>query len=315
MFINYLSEYLPEPLIPNDYFFENCGITDAEIIAKSGIRYRRYTQPDENTNTMAIEAVKTAVDRLSYSIGEVDLIIGATYTPFDTVGTIAHAVQSYFKIDKTRCFNIDSACSSFINALEVAEAYFTIGKAHKALLVVSENNSLYSNPSDPQSGFLWGDGAAAVFLSKEKCSDDGFEVIDINTQGLGNIGKNVDGVYLRPSNGGLKMPFGKDVFQYACNVMAVETEQILRKNNLSISEIDYFIPHQANIRIMEYVAKKLNINPGCVLANIENYGNTGSASTPIVLAQNKNIFKPGDKIVIAVFGGGYSSGSVLLTKI
>ena len=315
MFINLISEYLPDTIIPNDYFFDNCGITDAEIIAKSGIRYRRHTRSDENTNTMAIEAVKNAEGRLPYRIGEVDLIIGATYTPFDTVGTIAHAVQAYFKIDKTRCFNIDSACSSFINALEVVEAYFTTGKAHKALLVISENNSLYSNPSDPKSGFLWGDGAAAVVLSNERYSDEDIEVIDINTTGLGNIGKSIEGVYLRPGNGGIKMPFGKDVFQFACTYMVQETEQILCKNNISVNQLNYFIPHQANARITDFVAKKLKLDTAQILTNIEQFGNTGSASTAIVLSQNMRNFKTNDLIVISVFGGGYSSGAVLLKKL
>lgn len=314
MIINLVTEYLPGTVIPNDYFYDNYGITNDEIISKSGIKQRRRTLPDENTNTMAVEVVMNALGKLPYSINEIDLIIGATYTPFDTVGTIAHAVQAYFKMDKTRSFTIDSACSSFINAMEIVEAYFTTGKAHKALLVISENNSLYTNFNDPKSGFLWGDGAAAVFISKERCSDDDLEVIDINTRGLGNIGKNIEGVYLRPTNGGLKMLFGKDVFQHACTMMVEETKQILRNNNLSISELDYFIPHQANMRIIDFVARKLKIDPARVLNNIEFLGNTGSASTAIALAQNRAKFKKGDTIIIAVFGGGYSSGAVLLKK-
>lgn len=315
MIINLVTEYLPGIVIPNDYFFDNYGITSNEIIAKSGIKQRRRTLPDENTNTMAVEVVKNALGKLPYCINEIDLIIGATYTPFDTVGTIAHAVQAYFKMDKTRSFNIDSACSSFINALEVADAYFATGKAHKALLVISENNSLYNNFNDPKSGFLWGDGAAAVFISKERCSDDDLEVLDINTRGLGNIGKNIEGVYLRPSNGGLKMPCGKDVFQNACTYMIEETEKILKNNNLIISDVDFFIPHQANIRIIDYVVKKLNINNNQILNNIEFLGNTGSASTAIVLAQNRHRFKKDDRIVISVFGGGYSSGAALIRKL
>lgn len=315
MIINYVSEYLPNCIITNDYFFENFGITSGEIFDKSGIKQRRYTLLNENTNTMAIEAIKNAFNKLPYSLDEIDLIIGVTYTPFDTVATLAHAVQAHYKIERAKCFTISSACSSFINALETVDAYLTTYKAKKALLVVSENNSLYTNFTDIKSSFLWGDGAAAIFISKERYTEEDLEVLDINSKGLGNIGKNVQGVYLQPTNGGLKMPFGRDVFQQACTSMVEETQQILKKNNLHVQELNYFIPHQANIRIIDFVAKRLAINPMKVLNNIEYLGNTGSASTAIALAQNKDKFMINDTIVITVFGGGYSCGTTLLKKL
>jgi len=111
------------------------------------------------------------------------------------------------------------------------------------------------------------------------------------------------------------MSFGKDVFQYACKYMLLETEHILHNNDLHLSELNYFIPHQANARISDYVAKNLRLEPSQVLTNIELYGNTGSASTPIVLSQNMGRYQQDDIIVISVFGGGYSSGAVLLKKL
>jgi len=259
MIINLVTNYLPNVVIPNDYFFENYGITNEEIIAKSGIKQRRRTLPNENTNSMAIEAVKKALHIMPFPIDEIDLIIGATYTPYDTVGTLAHAVQKQFNIANAKCFTVDSACSSFVNALEIVECYFANKKASKALIIVSENNSVYNDYSDKKSGFLWGDGAAAVVISNERYSDEDIEVIDIKTTGLGNIGKSIEGVYLRPGNGGIKMPFGKDVFQFACTYMIQETEQILHKNGIDISQLNYFIPHQANKRITDYVAEKIEI--------------------------------------------------------
>jgi 3-oxoacyl-[acyl-carrier-protein] synthase-3 len=315
MIINLVTNYLPNVVIPNDYFFENYGITNEEIIAKSGIKQRRRTLPNENTNSMAIEAVKKALHIMPFPIDEIDLIIGATYTPYDTVGTLAHAVQKQFNIANAKCFTVDSACSSFVNALEIVECYFANKKASKALIIVSENNSVYNDYSDKKSGFLWGDGAAAVVISNERYSDEDIEVIDIKTTGLGNIGKSIEGVYLRPGNGGIKMPFGKDVFQFACTYMIQETEQILHKNGIDISQLNYFIPHQANKRITDYVAEKLKLKNTQVLTNIEHLGNTGSASTAIVLSDNWSKFKQNDKIVISVFGGGYSSGAVLLKKL
>jgi len=315
MIINYINSYIPEIIVPNDFFTDNYDISDEVIISKCGIKQRRRTRPEENTNSMAIEAVKKVLFESPLSLNEIDLIIGATYTPYDTVGTLAHAVQNQFNIANAKCFTVDSACFSFINALEIVDCYFVNKKASNALIIVSENNSVYNDYSDEKSGFLWGDGAAAVVLSNERHSNEDVEVIDINTTGLGNIGKSIEGVYLRPGNGGIKMPFGKDVFQYACTYMIQETEQILRKNDISVNQLNYFIPHQANARITDFVAKKLKLNTAQILTNIEQFGNTGSASTPIVLSQNMRNFKPNDLIVISVFGGGYSSGAVLLKKL
>lgn len=315
MIINLVTDYIPDIVIPNEYFLNNYGITNEEIVSKSGIKQRRRTRPDENTNSMAIEAVKKALPDLPFPINEIVLIIGATYTPYDTGGTMAHAVQKQFKIGKAKCFTIDSACSSFVNAIEIVDCYFANKKASKALIVISENNSAYNDDSDKNSGFLFGDGAAAVFITNQRYSTDDIEVLDVNTSGLGHIGKSIDAVYVRPNNGGIRMPFGKDVFQFACTYMLLETEQILNKNGIPLNQLDYFIPHQANARITDYVAKKLNLESSRVLTNIEQFGNTGSASTPIVLSQNMRKFKQNDTICISVFGGGYSSGVVILKKL
>lgn len=314
MIINSVTEYLPCAIISNEYFFEVAGLSCDEIISKSGIKQRRRTQPQENANSMAIEVVKKAHQNLPFSLDEIDLIIGATYTPYDTVGTIAHAVQKEFSIENTRCFTVGSACSSFVNAMEVAESFFANKKANKALIITSENNSAYVDDADRNTGFLFGDGAAAVFVTNERYSLDDIEVLDMNTTGLGHIGESTEAIFVRPNDGGLKMPFGKDVFYHACQFMIRETEQILKKNNIPISKLHYFIPHQANARITDYVASKLHLEPSRVLTNIEHCGNTGSASAPIVLAQNFVRFQPNDLIVISVFGGGYSSGALLLRK-
>lgn len=315
MIINLISHYIPEVVVPNIYFTANYGISNEDIISKSGIKQRRRVPPGENTNSMAIEAIKKAMPKLPFPINQIDLIIGATYTPFDTIGTLAHAVQKEFNIINAKCFTIDSACSSFVNAIETVECYFVNKKATKALIVISENNSAYNDETDKKSNFLWGDGAAAVFISNERFSNEDMEVLDVNTTGLGHIGKSIDAVCLKPNNGGLRMPFGRDVFQFACTYMIQETEKILNKNNLSVNCLNYFIPHQGNSRISDYVAKRLNIESSCVLSNIEQHGNTGSAGTPIVLSQNWARFMKNDTIVISVFGGGYSSGAILLIKL
>lgn len=314
MYINAASHYLPTTTIFNEYYTRLAGLSDEWIYKRSGIRSRSKANSNENTNTMAIEAVKGAIDSLPYSIKDVDLIVGATYTPYDTVGTLAHAVQRYFHIPKAQVISISSACSSFLNAVEIVEGYFAINKAHKAIVVASEHNSAYSSDTDPQSGHLWGDGAGAVFITKEPVSEEDIKIIDLNTTGLGHIGKGIDGVYLRPNEGGLKMPFGRDIFINASKYMISEVKNILKKNRLGSEEIVYLIPHQANSRIIAQVAEGLGLHSGELIMNIEESGNTGCASTMIAFSQSWKMFKKDELIVVTVFGGGYSSGAMLLKK-
>jgi 3-oxoacyl-[acyl-carrier-protein] synthase-3 len=314
MYINAACHYLPEIIISNDHYTNLNGLTDEWIYKRSGIKRRTKARPDENTNTMSIEAMKAAISRLPYSLSDVDLIVGATYTPYDTIGTLAHAVQGYFNIHRAKAITITSACSSFLNAVEIVEGYFATNKAQRAIVITSEHNSAYNDDRDKQSGYLWGDGAAAAFISKEKNSEKDIKILDLNTTGLGHIGKGIEGVYLRPKNGGLQMPYGKDIFVYACKYMVSEVENILKKNHFTLDDIDYLIPHQANFRIIDKVAKTLGLRNGQMIMNIEEIGNTGCASTLVALSQNWDRFLKDELIVITVFGGGYSSGAMLLKK-
>ncbi|OPY79352.1 MAG: 3-oxoacyl-(acyl-carrier-protein) synthase 3 [Syntrophorhabdus sp. PtaU1.Bin153] len=314
MYINTASHYLPELIIPNQYYTTLNGLTDEWIYRRSGIRNRTKASASENTNTMGIEAVRAAIQGLPYPVREVDLIVGATYTPYDTVGTLAHAVQSHFDIRGARAVSVSSACSSFINAVEIVEGYFATNKATKAIVVASEHNSAYSDDKDEQSGHLWGDAAGAVFISKERLSAGDIEILDVNTSGLAHIGKGVEGVYLRPNGGGLRMPYGRDVFVYASKYMASEVVDILKKNGFTADDVDYLIPHQANSRIIDNVAESLGLRNGQLITNIEETGNTGCASTLIAFSQNWNRFQKDQLIVFTVFGGGYSSGAMLMRK-
>ena len=314
MYIDAIAHYLPETTLPNEYYARLTGLTDEWIYGRSGIRTRSRARPDENTNTMAVEAVKAAMGRLPYPLKEVDLIVGATYTPYDTVATIAHAVQSSFTIPGARAILVSSACSSFLNAVEVVEGYFATNKSRKALVVISEHNSAYSDDRDEQAGHLWGDGAAAVFISKDGHGEKGLEILDINTSGLGHVGKSLEAVHLRPNNGGLVMPHGRDIFVNATKFMVTEVETLLARNHIALEDITYLIPHQANMRIITHVTQTLGMRDSQVIVNIEDAGNTGSASTAIALSQNWERFVEGDLIAVTVFGGGYSSGGMLLKK-
>lgn len=312
IYIDAIGHYLPKELITNDHFEKVNGLTDEWISKRTGISSRVRCGENENGNTMAIDAVRSMKENYNCTLNDVDLIVGATYSPYDTVLSLAHAVQREFKIEGARTVAITSACSSFINALEIVEGYFASGKSKKAIVVVSEHNSAYSDDLCSKSGHLWGDGSAAIVISKERSSETILEIADIYTEGLGHIGQADTSVYLRPNNGKLEMPIGRDVFIHACTYMAKAIEIITKRNEMSIDDIDYLIPHQANIRIMKNVASGLKIPTEKVIVNVDKLGNTGSASTLIALSQEKEKITPGTQVVIAVFGGGYSTGSVLI---
>ncbi len=315
MYINAIGSYVPSLRITNDYFLTVNGLTDEWIQQRTGIRSRSHADPDENHNTMGLDAIRDAMQRLPYPVTDVDLIVSASYSPCDTVGTLAHVAQREFAIAGAKAVYASAACSSFINGLEIVEGYFAMGKATKALLICSEHNTFYSHPSDPKSGHLWGDAAVAYFLSADPIGDGDFKVLTVFTEGLGNIGKGPEGVKLRPKDGGITMPDGRDVFIHACRYMVYALEHALCQCAITTADVDYYICHQANKRIVVQVENRLDIPTERFLNNIEELGNTGSASAPLVLAQHQDEMKPGQRAALMVFGGGYSCGCFIVEKI
>ncbi|MDR2140096.1 MAG: ketoacyl-ACP synthase III [Tannerella sp.] len=312
MYINASGYYVPEERVPNEYFLELNGLTDQWIVQRTGIVTRSRARPEENINTMGIEAIRHALPTLPYDIREVDLILSASYSPYDTVGTAAHVAQREFAIEDAKAFSLSSACSSFINALEIIEGYFASGKSQKALIICGDKNWAYSHPDDPQSGHLWGDASVAFFISKEQVTERDARVLEIYTQALGCLGKGPEGVQLRPGDGGIRMPEGKDVFVQACTLMPRNALRLLENNGYTWDDLSYFIAHQANLRIMKNIAEQIRMPEEKMLHNIEEVGNTGGASCALVYTQNKDRFKPGDLICLTVFGGGYSAGACLI---
>lgn len=312
MFVNATGHYVPPLRIHNDYFLNVNGLTNEWIFQRTGISTRSKASEEESIDMMCSEAVKNAIPNLPYNLEEIDLIIFASYSPSDTVATTAHVIQREFNLVNAKAFFISSACSSAINAIEIIDSFFQTGKASKALLVSADRNSSYSNEDDPKSGHLWGDAAAAVCFSKERYRPNEPEVIDVISQGLGHVGKGPGGVSLKPRTEGIRMPDGKDVFIHACNYIARNTEEILKKNDFTVDDLSYFIGHQANMRILSHVSKELNLPDEKVLSNIKELGNTGSVSSILVFTQNYDRFKSGELICLTVFGGGYSSGACLI---
>ena len=156
MFIHAISSYLPTQVIPNEYFTQLNGLSDEWITARTGISERRRTAPGENTATMGLAAVDRLLPQLHCPAADIDLIVGATYTPYDTIVTLAHAIQHHIGVADVPVVSLSSACSSLLNAIELVQGYFAMKKARRALVVVSDNNTAYNNETDPSAGHLWG---------------------------------------------------------------------------------------------------------------------------------------------------------------
>lgn len=312
MYINSMGNYVPSARVTNDYFENLNGLEPGWILQRTGISSRSKAGPGEGSDSMAIAAIEDALKTLPYDIKDVDLIVAACYSIYDTVATPAHVAQQHYNISGAKAVYVSAACSSFINGLEVIEGYFAAGKATKALLICTEHNTYYSNEHDHKAGHLWGDAAVAFFLSKDKVADTDIKTLDIFTEGLGNVGKGPGGVKLRPKEEGIMMPDGRDVFIHACKYMIYALRNSLKHTGLHIEDLNKLICHQANRRIVAQVAHQLDKPLDDFLNNIEVLGNTGSASAPLVLTQNLDKFKKGDKAALMVFGGGYSCGCFIV---
>jgi 3-oxoacyl-[acyl-carrier-protein] synthase-3 len=315
VYLHHVAAYLPAAVVTNEHFTRLNGLASDWIIERTGIRERRKAAPGENANTMAIAATQALLAELpDFDPASIDLIVAGTYTPHDTIYTAAHAVQRLLNTNEIPVVSISSACSSLLNAVEIVEGYFALGKASRALVVVSEHNTAYNNEEDTMAGHLWGDGAAALLFSKEPLAVGDLRVVQVLTGGAAPMGKADEAVTLKPVDKGIVMPFGRDVFQQACTYMARITQQLLDKNHLTVSELNYLIPHQANLRISANVVKQLGLDPARAVNNIERLGNTGCAGAAIGLAEIWPRIQAGENIIVTVFGGGYSYGAMLLEK-
>ncbi|QKZ11925.1 3-oxoacyl-ACP synthase III family protein [Spirosoma sp. KUDC1026] len=310
MYIHAVSHYLPSEVVDNEHFTQLNGLSNDWIVERTGISERRKAAPGENTNTMTLEVVKRLQDKVDLSA--VDLIVGATYTPYDTIVSLAHEAQHYLEIADIPVVSISTACSSLLNAIEVVEGYFALNKATRALVIVSEHNTVYNNERDTMSGHLWGDGAAALYITKERQSEHDFDIKGLLTGGAAHSQKATTGVMLKPSEGGVSMPHGRDVFIHACQYMPKATLDILARCDVPLSDVNYVLPHQANLRISRNVMNTLNLPEDKLISNIQYLGNTGCAGCAIGLSENWDKFKKGERIIVTVFGGGYSYGAMLI---
>ncbi|MDH3642396.1 MAG: ketoacyl-ACP synthase III [Gammaproteobacteria bacterium] len=306
---------MPPARVDNKQFSELTGRDPEWFVARTGIQSRSRANDTETTTSMGIDAVRNLLDKRSDALDGVDLIIGASYTPEDTLSTLPFRVQRQFGINEAKVYFLSTACSSFISALELSRVMLLAGEATKALIVVSEHNSFYSDDADQFSGHLWGDGAAAVLVTQDEANAM-FSVQYVSSRGVACEGKGPDAISLRPSMGalGLQMTQGRDVFAQACEHLVAEVRNAVSRLKLHVSNIDWLVPHQANLRILSNVAKTLNLAMERCVVTVDKIGNTGCASIPISIAHALPNMRANDLIAAAAFGGGYSCGAAILQK-
>ncbi len=310
------GKYVPEKIITNDELSKYVETSDEWISSRTGIRQRHIIK-DENTISLALGAAKLAIEDSGVLKEDIDLVIVATVTPENTFPSTSNMLQSQLGLGEIMSFDLNAACSGFVYAIDVANKMMKSGAFKNALIVGSETLTKYVDWSDRNTCVLFGDGAGAVVIG-----EGSGEIIDCISHSRGDENKFLYGAGVevreffnreKPTVGFIEMN-GREVFKFATRTVPKAIEEILAKNNLTINDIDKFVCHQANERIIESSAKKLDVSMDKMYVNIHKYGNTSAASVPIALddAFKEGAVKKGDLICIVAFGGGLTWSSSII---
>lgn len=305
----------PKKILTNADLSMMLDVSEDWIYSRTGVKQRYIADETEKTSDLAIASAMVALDESKLSPDEIDLIICCTITPDKLCPSISCTLQKELKATKAVCFDINSACSGFVFGLCTANQFIKSGMYKNILVVGADMLSKFTDYSNKSSSILFGDGAGAFVLQKNEES----EFIDFLLSSEGEF----DSIIQMPSTGTEKSdlpPYlimnGREVFRWAIQKVSELILKILEKNEMSLDDITHFVLHQANMRITEGIAKRLKVDKERFLSNIDTYGNTSSASIPILFSESikNNKIKKGDKILIAGFGAGLSCGISIIEK-
>ena len=312
-----IGTYLPRTVLSNDALAERVDTSDAWIRERTGIRQRYLAEPDETCAYMATAAARAALADAGATAGDVDAIILGTSTPDQAFPATAARVQGELGAGGF-AFDLSAACSGFIYALSVADALLRTGQARGALVIGSEVFSRIMNWQDRGTCVLFGDGAGAVFL-RAAPGIAGAEVPGILSTHLHSDGRlgdilYVDGAVGRPDRPGHLVMNGREVFRHAVAHLAGAVTEALQANGLTIADIDWLVPHQANLRIIDAMGRKLGLPPERVVVTVDRHANTSAASVPLALAEawQAGRIRRGDLVLLEALGGGLTWGSALV---
>jgi 3-oxoacyl-[acyl-carrier-protein] synthase-3 len=307
-----VGSYLPKGVLTNKDLEKSLDTTDEWITSRTGIKERRIVSADEQTSDLAFMAARDAINSANINAEEIDLIIVATTTPDKIFPSTACKVQTKLGIKNCPSFDIQAVCSGFIYALSVADKFIKTNSARNILVIGADSMSKITDYNDRSNAILWGDGAGAVVLSAS--NQQGILSTHIHSDGqyeeLLHVPKRTVGNKIQQT---IEMQ-GSQVFKIAVNTLDKIVDEALIENKLKKEDIDWIVPHQANIRILEATAKKLEMSMEKVIVTIDRHGNTSAASIPLALDDGikSGKIEPGHLLLMEAFGGGFTWGSALI---
>jgi 3-oxoacyl-[acyl-carrier-protein] synthase-3 len=312
-----VGHYLPERVVPNAEFEATLETSDEWIRERTGIERRHFAAPGETTSDMGARAARAALAMAGREAAEVDAIIVATSTPDLTFPSAATMVQKALGMTGGFAFDVQAVCAGFVYALTTANALIVSGQASRILVIGAETFSKILDWTDRGTCVLFGDGAGAVLLEGVEtdgaAEDRGVLATDLHSDGSYKDLLYVDGGISTGRHGVLRME-GKEVFRHAVAKLAQTAEQALARAGLTGEDVDWIVPHQANLRIIKATAQKMGVPMDRVVVTVQDHGNTSAASIPLALSVGvqRGQIKQGDLLVMEAIGGGLAWGSVVL---
>ncbi|MBO1325908.1 ketoacyl-ACP synthase III [Acetobacter sp. TBRC 12305] len=306
--------YLPDRVVTNAELAAQLDTSDEWIRTRTGITRRHLAGPNDTAASMGAQAGRRAMEYAGLTPDDIDAVLLATATPDQAFPATAVRVQAELGIKHAFAFDIAAACSGFIYALATADAFVRAGQARNVLVIGSEVYSRILDWSDRGTCVLFGDGAGAVVLSASD-ADDGRGILSTHLHSDGTLGDllYVDGAVGQPEKSGHLRMSGRDVFRHAVSKLSSSVDEALQAHGLSYEDVDWLVPHQANIRIIEGVGKKLRLPPERVVVTVDRHANTSAASVPLALdeAVRDGRIRKGDLVLMEALGGGLTWGSAL----
>lgn len=306
---------LPRNRVSNADLAKRVDTSDEWIVERTGIRYRHIAQPDETTATLGAAAAEKALAAAGLAASDIGLIIVATATPDNTFPASATKVQALLGAGDCVAFDVAAVCSGFLYAVSVADAMLRTGAANHALVIGSETFSRILDWEDRTTCVLFGDGAGAIVLSADDdAGDRGILTTKLHADGRYGDMLYVDGGPSTTGTVGHVRMQGREVFRHAVTNLASVLGEVMTEIGLTSDDIDWVVPHQANRRIIDATAKKLNLDPSRVILTVDQHANTSAASVPLALdlAVRDGRIKPGDLCVLEAMGGGFTWGAAVL---
>ena len=312
-----IGHYLPERIVPNSEFEQMIDTTDEWITSRSGIKRRHFAAEGEFTSDLAIKAGQRALADAGLEANDLDAIIVATSTADLTFPSAATMVQHGLGMTRGFAFDVQAVCAGFIFALSNANAQIISGQAKRVMVIGAETFSRLMDWNDRGTCVLFGDGAGALILEAQDGNgtkeDRGILSVDLNSDGSHRDILYVDGGVSTSKTGFLRME-GKEVFRHAVEKLARTAQTAMDRASVTSDDVDWVIPHQANIRIINGTAKKMGVPEDKVVVTVHDHGNTSAASIPLAMsvAKAEGKLKPGQLVVTEAIGGGLAWGAVVL---